>query len=204
MNSPCLRLAFFYRPWVNALPMDHPIKTELFSAIRKNLNSAYKIRDVNTAVAAIAESGSVSMSSVREMDLGRGVVAATLELPHELFYHYHSANNPDLTSRTTGTCFPCCHNCQKSSANTTGSIQRFRMFVCAATELLCQARRSCGLKSRKLSVRADATGVRLKARCSVHSYDYGPILKQKSPQPLAARNLQKKSSISFCRNSRVM
>ncbi len=83
---PLFEVGVFLPPWVNALPMDHPIKTELFSAIRKNLNSAYKIRDVNTAVAAIAESGSVSMSSVREMDLGRGVVAATLELPHELFY----------------------------------------------------------------------------------------------------------------------
>jgi stage IV sporulation protein A len=66
--------------------MDHPIKSELFGAIRKNLDPAYKIRDVSAAVAGIADSGSVSVSNIREMDLGRGVVSAQLELPHELFY----------------------------------------------------------------------------------------------------------------------
>ena len=52
----------------------------------KNLSPAYKIRDVNAAVSGITESGSVSVSSVKELDLGRGVVSAQLELPHELFY----------------------------------------------------------------------------------------------------------------------
>ncbi len=83
---PLFEVGIYLPSWVNALPMDHGIKSELFSAIRKNLDPASKIRDVNAAVAGIAESGSVSVSSVREMDLGRGVVSATLELPHELFY----------------------------------------------------------------------------------------------------------------------
>ena len=83
---PLYEVGFYLPSWVNALPMDHPIKNELFGAIRTNLDPAYRIRDVSGAVAAIADSGSVSVSNVREMDLGRGVVSATLELPHELFY----------------------------------------------------------------------------------------------------------------------
>lgn len=72
--------------WVNALPMDHSIKSELFTTIRKCLTPAYRIKDVDSAVAAIGESNNVSLASVRDMDLGSGVVTATLELPHTLFY----------------------------------------------------------------------------------------------------------------------
>ena len=83
---PVFEIGVYLPPWVDALPMDHSIKSELFTAIRNNLSPAYKIRDVNDAVAGITESDSVSTSTVKELDLGRGVVSAQLELPHELFY----------------------------------------------------------------------------------------------------------------------
>ena len=67
--------------------MEHVIKNELYTTIRKCLNSASRIKDVDAAFAAIGESNNVSLAAVRDMDLGRGVVTATLELPHELFYN---------------------------------------------------------------------------------------------------------------------
>jgi len=83
---PLNEFGVFLPAWVNALPMDHAIKSELFGTLRKCLNSTHRIKDLDTAIAAIGESGNISLASVRDMDLGRGVVTATLELPHELFY----------------------------------------------------------------------------------------------------------------------
>ena len=83
---PLYEIGFYLPAWVNALPMDHSIKSELFQAIRSSLDPAYKIKDVETAVAAVGEDNNVSLAAVRDMDLGRGTVTATLELPHELFY----------------------------------------------------------------------------------------------------------------------
>ncbi|UOO38643.1 stage IV sporulation protein A [Oscillospiraceae bacterium CM] len=84
---PLSEVGFYLPAWVNALPMEHPIKNELLTSIRSNMENAARIKDVENAVAAIGETSPVNMSSVRDMDLGRGVVTATLELPHELFYN---------------------------------------------------------------------------------------------------------------------
>lgn len=83
---PLYEIGIYLPAWVNALPMDHSIKAELYDAIRSNLSSAYRIRDVENAISGIGDSNTVSLAAVREMDLGRGTVTATLELPHELFY----------------------------------------------------------------------------------------------------------------------
>lgn len=83
---PLYEVGVYLPAWVNALPMDHGIKSELFTTIRKCLTPAYRIKDVDSAVASIGESNNVSLAAVRDMDLGRGVVTATLELPHTLFY----------------------------------------------------------------------------------------------------------------------
>ena len=84
---PLYELGVYLPAWVNALPMEHPIKSELFGTIRKSLQPAYRIKDVDAAVSTIGESNNISLASLRDMDLGRGVVTATLELPHELFYN---------------------------------------------------------------------------------------------------------------------
>jgi len=83
---PLYEVGVYLPAWVDALPMDHSIKSDLFANIRKSLNTTYRIKDVETSVNSIGESNNVSMASIRDMDLGRGVVTASLELPHELFY----------------------------------------------------------------------------------------------------------------------
>lgn len=83
---PLQEVNIYLPAWVNALPMDHAIKNELFTNLRQNFNTAYKIRDVDSAVATMGETPNVSLAAVRDIDLGRGVVTANLELPHSLFY----------------------------------------------------------------------------------------------------------------------
>jgi stage IV sporulation protein A len=83
---PVHELGIFLPPWVDALPMEHSIKNTLLETIRKSLMSLNRIRDVQGAIAEIGTCENISFAAVLEMDLGRGVVMTTLEIPRELFY----------------------------------------------------------------------------------------------------------------------
>ena len=66
--------------------MDHPIKQSVYAAIRETGGSVQHIREVEPAVAAMGERENISLSRVLSMDLGKGLAAAELQLPRELFY----------------------------------------------------------------------------------------------------------------------
>ena len=83
---PVYEFGIFLPPWVDALPMEHSIKTMLLEAIRKSLMVIERVRDVEGAVEAIGGAENISLAAILEMDLGRGVVLTTLEIPRELFY----------------------------------------------------------------------------------------------------------------------
>ena len=72
--------------WVDALPMDHPIKSGLYAAIREGGASLRRMRDVPAALEAMGQCQWVSASQVTAIALGSGVAQATLELPRSLFY----------------------------------------------------------------------------------------------------------------------
>ncbi|NCE64596.1 stage IV sporulation protein A [Pseudoflavonifractor sp. 524-17] len=83
---PVKELDLFLPPWVDALSYDHPIKSELYSAIREGAEGMRRIRDVKQAVDAIGSCESVSNACITNISLGTGLAAATLELPRSLFY----------------------------------------------------------------------------------------------------------------------
>jgi len=83
---PVYEIGIFLPPWVDALPMDHSIKSVLLDTIRESLMSLSRIRDVKGAIEDIGASENISLAAVLEMNLGRGVVMTTLEIPRELFY----------------------------------------------------------------------------------------------------------------------
>ena len=72
--------------WVDVLPFEHPIKSELYRAIREEMASVRRLRDVESAVLAIGERENIGSVTLDRMDMGSGVVTALLELPRELFY----------------------------------------------------------------------------------------------------------------------
>jgi stage IV sporulation protein A len=83
---PVAEIGIFLPAWVNALPLEHPLKKTVYANIRQSLNNAEKIRDVEPAVNSLGKMEPINLVSIREMDLGTGVVNAAVELPHELFY----------------------------------------------------------------------------------------------------------------------
>ncbi len=90
---PVKELSMFLPPWVDALPYDHPIKSELYSAIRAGASEMRRIRDVEGTMAAIGQCESVSSARISSIDLGSGKARATLELPRGLFYETISAQS---------------------------------------------------------------------------------------------------------------
>lgn len=106
---PIKELDLFLPPWVDALPGDHPIKTELYAAVRSGSQQLRRIRDVESTVAAIGQCEAVSGAKVTAMSLGSGMASAQLELPRRLFYETLSgqsgfaiADDGDLMSLLTG------------------------------------------------------------------------------------------------------
>ena len=90
---PVKELDLFLPPWVDALPYGHPIKNELYTAIREGAGGLRRVRDVEGAMAAIGQCESVSSAKVSAIDLGSGRACANLELPRALFYDTISAQS---------------------------------------------------------------------------------------------------------------
>ena len=88
---PVEELDLFLPPWVDALATDHPIRAELFQAVREAMGGLRRVRDVNRVVAEIGTCPRISAAAVTSMRLGEGVCAARLDLPRGLFYETLSA-----------------------------------------------------------------------------------------------------------------
>ncbi|MEG1989195.1 MAG: stage IV sporulation protein A, partial [Oscillibacter sp.] len=83
---PMQELDLFLPPWVDALPADHPIKNELYAAVRENTSQLHHIREVDGVIAALSLCGGISEAKITGMDLGTGIASAQVRLPRELFY----------------------------------------------------------------------------------------------------------------------
>ena len=90
---PVKELDLFLPSWVDALPYDHPIKNELYTAIREGAGELRRIRDVESSISAIGQCESVSAARVTSIALGTGLATAALELPRSLFYETISAQS---------------------------------------------------------------------------------------------------------------
>ena len=83
---PMKQLDLFLPAWVDVLPYNHPIKSTLFNMIREETAGLHRLRDAEQAVISMGGREEVSAAILNRMDMGSGVVTATLELPRSLFY----------------------------------------------------------------------------------------------------------------------
>lgn len=83
---PMRQLDLFLPAWVDVLPLDHPIKQQLFSAVKAETSALKRLREVERAVAAMGNCECVSYAVLNRLDMGSGTAVATLDLPRELFY----------------------------------------------------------------------------------------------------------------------
>jgi len=90
---PVKELDLFLPPWVDALAYDHPIKSQLYAAIREGAGTMRRIRDVEGSMSVIRACETVSSAQITAIDLGQGRACAALDLPRGLFYDTISAQS---------------------------------------------------------------------------------------------------------------
>lgn len=83
---PISELDIMLPSWVDALPIEHPIRSEIYSLIKSSAEKMRVIRDIENAVAVISENDTVTSAVIRDIDLGAGTANAVIELPRQMFY----------------------------------------------------------------------------------------------------------------------
>ncbi len=83
---PLMELAVYMPSWVEALPVEHPIRSLLFSSLRENLGGIGRIRDVYAMTDRLQAEEMISSAALRRLRLGTGTAEITLELPQSLYY----------------------------------------------------------------------------------------------------------------------
>lgn len=83
---PLQELDVFLPPWVDALPGEHPIKSDLYQRIAAGTTGLHCIRQLAPYLASLQNTENVESAGVDAMDLGRGVAQASIRLPRGLFY----------------------------------------------------------------------------------------------------------------------
>lgn len=83
---PLKSMGIFLPEWMDALPEDNELKSELFSWILESGADAVKIKDCYGAVEKLKEYEKVSSASISRSELGSGAVSVSVQLPRALYY----------------------------------------------------------------------------------------------------------------------
>ena len=103
---PIQELGIFLPAWIDALPLEHTIKSGLLASIRDAAPQLSRICDAEAVAKALAADENVSTYSIRKTDLGRDIVSIALDAPRELFYGTLS-DRSGLMCVTTATLYRC-------------------------------------------------------------------------------------------------
>lgn len=88
---PLNEVSFQLPSWVEALPSEHEIRTELYSALREGLRSVRCMADVDSFVESAAGGRQGRHMKKSRILLGKGSAELEIELPRELYYETVSA-----------------------------------------------------------------------------------------------------------------
>ena len=83
---PLEELQLFLPDWVDALPQDHPIKTQVFQAVREHMDGSTGSGMCGRWWRPWASASRWTEAAVTAMRLGTGTCQARLDLPRGLFY----------------------------------------------------------------------------------------------------------------------
>ena len=83
---PVGELGFHIPSWVEALPLQHPIRQSIFTSIREAVSALDHVRDIYPAAAGLGDGENIYGAEVRSLSLGTGTADIVLTLPQELYY----------------------------------------------------------------------------------------------------------------------
>ena len=83
---PLTELGIYLPDWLEALGPEHPLKAELYRALKEACADATRLRDAESAARRIAGIEAVEQAGIEEVRADSGGVTLRLTLPRELFY----------------------------------------------------------------------------------------------------------------------
>lgn len=83
---PLSELDVFLPSWVDALPIEHPLRTSLYNGVRASAQSIHRIRDVYPMADTLRAEENILSVSVAALQMGRGIADIRVDLPRALFY----------------------------------------------------------------------------------------------------------------------
>lgn len=90
---PITEFGIFLPPWVDALPLDNPLKSELFAGIAEAVRDMSRVRDAFSVVDSLSARENVESAAIKRLDMGTGAVTTVIEMPRELYYSTISAQS---------------------------------------------------------------------------------------------------------------
>ena len=83
---PIKEINVCYPRWINALPLEHPLRCEVIKGIRDSVNGVRHIRDIVAFEKGFKDCESVSCAQIDSVDLGVGSADILLNIKQSLFY----------------------------------------------------------------------------------------------------------------------
>ena len=83
---PLSELDVFLPSWVDALPIEHPLRTSLYNGVRTSAQSIHRIRDVYPMADTLRAEENILSVSVAALQMGRGIADIRVDLPRALYY----------------------------------------------------------------------------------------------------------------------
>ena len=84
---PLKSIGFYLPEWLDALPDDNALKTDMYEKICECAEGAEKIKDCSRAADKLAEQENISSVKIDRRDLGTGAIGVTVQLPRALYYN---------------------------------------------------------------------------------------------------------------------
>ncbi len=83
---PIKEICINFPRWINSLPLEHPLRSELTETIKKSASGIRHIRDIVCFETAFKESNNVNNAVVEGIDLGSGSAEVMINVKNSLFY----------------------------------------------------------------------------------------------------------------------
>ena len=83
---PIERININFPKWVNTLPEEHWLRSELYREIKTAFESVKLLRDIDSSVSMLQETDVISFTSLSDIRLGTGEVNVSINLLDDLFY----------------------------------------------------------------------------------------------------------------------
>ena len=83
---PVKEIDISFPKWINALPLEHPIRTGITNAVKTSSQGIRKIKDVDIFKSPAQSGEIIEKTDVDNIDLGSGKANVTITVKQELFY----------------------------------------------------------------------------------------------------------------------